>query len=109
MEKDTDGELLEQAAKAIGGTYELRYGYHTLSMPHHDTEWKPHLDDGDALRLAGALKIDFEHGRTFARAIWYDEVKSSTHVCEVASSPEVALAATRRAIVCAAAEIGRQA
>lgn len=115
----TDRELLELAAKAAG--IDLQFPYtHELQMdipPRRiDTweNWSPLTDDGDALRLAGALSrrspcfcmqiiIDGEMQwtgvRHSQRAGKYDEV------CMHEADP---LAATRRAIVLAAAEVGKQ-
>ncbi len=78
----TDRELLELAAKAVNGG-----AWHPLT---HDTPngvWNPLTDDGDALRLAVKLRIEVEAG-------WM-------------VFSEDPYAATRRAIVRAAAEIGR--
>lgn len=114
----TDRELLELAAKAVG--YEVfptgwteKHLCLKTGEPDEDGDVPPHVLwnplewDGDALRLAVKLKIDFEHGHTFARAIWYDEELSSTHVCEIGiAMHDDPLPPTRRAIVRAAAAIG---
>jgi hypothetical protein len=114
-----DRELLEMAAKAAGLTTAHKWNGERLEMAppvfamvvHRDGElvstgWNPLTDDGDALRLAVKLGIDitFEaFGSVMAgkdalgRGIW--------SACE-----DIGLdvyAATRRAIVRAAAEIGR--
>ena len=52
----TDRELLELAAKAVGRT--LRYNY--LGTQDARCAWYPLDDDGDALRLALALNIEYE-------------------------------------------------
>ena len=94
----TDRELLELAAKAIGRP-ELMAGaeYGLEGM-----EWNPLTDDGDALRLAVRLQIEI--GFSPDERVW----------CSLAGEPALKealtadlLAATRRAIVRAAAEIGR--
>ena len=97
-----DKELLELAAKAAGIT--LGEYWTPYLGSHHDHFWNPLTDDGDALRLAVLLRIEVEpwiHGNSeFARAA----------VCEVlVDEPhgDDPLAATRRVIVRAAAEIGR--
>lgn len=91
----TDYELLKWAAKAVGKWPALSHG-----------AWLPLDDDGDALRLAVKLRISFWHegegpeGWTVAevRGCGYNE-----HI-EPHGDP---CAATRRAIVRAAAEIGK--
>jgi hypothetical protein len=108
----TDRELLEAAARAAG--IELRWWSH-LRLNGEDLEpkcahignvvWNPLTDDGDALRLAvklGQLKmIDLYLGRTFANVDFDD---GSEHCYENHSADPYA--ATRRAIVRAAASIG---
>ncbi|WP_242176558.1 hypothetical protein [Pseudomonas sp. MONT-RG-20F-20-E-7-02] len=107
-----DRELLELAAKAAGIDGE----YKTLSHSRRDhfkqirnfsreafvskgLVWDPLTDDGDALRLAVKLGMNIEitDSTVFAcsRGNFYEDAKPN---------PE---AATRRAIVRAAAEIGR--
>jgi hypothetical protein len=67
-----------------------------------DSVWNPLADDGDALRLAVKLKMDaFVHTSGFTEAVCpMGSVVREPH----GSDPQ---AATRRAIVRAAAEIGR--
>lgn len=106
-----DRELLELAAKAAGYTViefqsgdflEIRYGL-TEAIWNGDNYWNPLTDDGDALRLAVKLELT---------------VKIELHEVEVFDADgclvSIALdkqedpyAATRRAIVRAAAEIGK--
>ena len=86
----TDRELLEFAAKAA--EYKKRFV--------HYLGWSPLTDDGDALRLAVKLGLVVDCSRPSAgepwkqHAIWLDELMSNAEL-------------TRRAIVRAAAEIGR--
>jgi hypothetical protein len=85
----TDRELLELAAKAAGELTPSWYG----NDAYFDgvlSRWNPLTDDGDALRLAVKIK-------------W---VPSRVEVVGL-SMNEDPYAATRRAIVRAAAEIGR--
>ena len=104
----TDRELLELAAKAHGGIPErvigAKPGLYAIDeplMPAVHYQWNPLTDDGDALRLA--VKLDIVprciNGVAFA---WRDGV------CDMqepySSEP---CAAIRRAIVRAAAEIGK--
>lgn len=90
----TDRELLELAAKAAGidVTAVVADG-----IPHRfgGGYWNPLTDDGDALRLAVRLSLLEEHP-DFA----YKLAEESGH-------PHDPTAATRRAIVRAAAEIGK--
>lgn len=87
----TDRELLELAAKAAG--YERN-----SAGPIGPCEWNPINDDGDALRLAVKLGIDvcINHEEL---EVWADDCRE----------PVIrdAGAAARRAIVRAAAAIGR--
>jgi len=102
---ESDRELLELAAKAAGIELLWRRGhpYRGANNVRQD-EWTPLDDDGDALRLAANLRLDV----VFA----YDEVcvnwVSKTD-CEYFEEPygDDRMAATRRALVRAAAEIGR--
>ena len=107
----TDRELLENAAKAAGIALEWQAdGWaHCLDT---GCEWNPLTDDGDALRLAVKLEIDIEHNPPTEQQAY---VVASRRGCEMMFAPVSALedvdgyreAATRRAIVRAAAEIGR--
>ena len=107
----TDRELLELAAKAAG----IEGRYASLDefpdwMTAHDGEgvyytssqaWNPLIDDGDALRLAVRLGMGVA---VFNQHISVgDDVGNETHQ-KIEGDP---YAATRRAIVRAAAEIGR--
>ena len=88
----TDKELLELAAKAIG--LKLRYNY--LGGRDANQPWNPLTDDGDALRLAVKLNlIDERQWKAPITGAIYDECNGDWY------------AATRRAIVRAAAEIGK--
>ncbi len=102
-----DRKLLELAAKAYGlekchysARSSLGHGIH-----HSRGIWNPLTDDGDALRLA--VKLGFgmciDHCDRFVvvedEQIFYDETKFGG-----SSDP---YAATRRCIVLAAAEVGR--
>ena len=85
----TDRELLELAAKAAGYTL----GSTTLD----DDYWNPLTDDGDALRLAVRLELNILPG-----------VAQDGEGRIIVDKTVDPLADTRRAIVRAAAEIGRQ-
>lgn len=115
----TDRELLEAAARAAG--IEHPGGNHSI---HDDGRlwdckrlawWNPLLDDGDAFRLAVRLRIDVVHPNpadlgggyvtTRFRKPKYVElpIKETSFTEDCGSDP---LAATRRAIVRAAAAMG---
>lgn len=106
----TDRELLELAAKAAGLTrWEYTESDEGIYVEVFDllTLWNPLTDDGDALRLAVKLGVELEFFANCVRASKsingrYWEVNESLWVDE--PNP---YAATRRAIVRAAAEIGR--
>ena len=106
----TDRELLELAAKAAGIDVEWCRGsgaYYYDDTATGREEWSPLHDDGQALRLAVALRIN----------IWLEKTLTIVEVCSDSDAPniikkeycdaETQMAATRRAIVRAAAEIGR--
>ena len=115
----TDRELLEFAAKAAGIHVPTKKDYpwayidesgifRDISCAGDGTRmsrWNPITDDGDALRLAVRLGIqphysDFT-GNAYVR--WDRGEKTDAEY-----GPDDPYAATRRAIVRAAAEIGRQ-
>jgi hypothetical protein len=101
----TDRELLELAAKAAG--YWAAEFNCPANLPHKN--WNPLTDDGDALRLAVKLKMTVDtdyNGGTFAgnADIGIDEPEYGYQEGMGEKDP---YAATRRAIVRAAAEIGR--
>ena len=100
---NNDRELLEQAAKAAGELTPDWYG----NNEYFDgvlKRWNPLTDDGDALRLAVKLELEIcfnnqEEGTTVwcpAIGDWLPEKHGDDPY-----------AATRRAIVRAAAEIGK--
>lgn len=98
---NADNELLELAAKAAGAEVNGFCGSDPhYAMPIEDDEgttfppWNPLTDDGDALRLAVTLDIDVTKVR-HAQNYKNDLLRMDKH------------AATRRAIVRAAAEIGK--
>ena len=100
-----DRELLELAAKAAG--IDERRLPDAWPNRFDDDQWNPLIDDGDALRLAVKLGIDLEW-RNDGRVAAYG-ILSVNGRCFAAfeSSREERYAATRRAIVRAAAEIGK--
>ncbi len=100
----TDREMLELAARAAGivVTDDMR----ELWLHVGSSAWNPLTDDGDALRLAVKLEILVLAARGFAVANSTDSGEGGT-VVRIALKDDPC-AATRRAIVRAAAEIGRQ-
>lgn len=109
----TDRELLELAAKAAGIQYEWHPGcgnaLHLTAPDATAIYWNPLTNDGDALRLACDLGLRvFPVARTSSGAAC-SAVGSVTseRLSEVADLTLDTYAATRRAIVRAAAEIGR--
>ena len=108
----TDRELLELAAKAAGldltGAYatvhDRVYVFYRALPDGPPIAWNPLTDDGDALRLTVTLyftvQVDEEDAKTY--------VVSDGGLCvAIESHTTDPYAATRRAIVRAAAEIGR--
>lgn len=101
----TDRELLELAAKAAGKLIVGDAGDDVLVCRDDDGSsyfWSPLSDDGDALRLAVMLGISpIQQVADRVCAAYWTDVAS----CNVAYRKDP-YAATRRAIVRAAAEIG---
>lgn len=107
----TDQELLTAAAKAAGIEGSIRRIQAPYSKEYYlsigKNRWNPLESDGDALRLAVKLGLSFDRHIT-----GYDEVvagdfrRTPVIICPepVGNDP---YAATRRAIVRAAAEIGK--
>lgn len=111
----TDRELLKLAAKAAGiehGLDRLDCGV-SLTLPDgrhgHLPKWNPLTDDGDALRLAVKLGIDLGfHQQQMQITAFEPWPNESFHVEDVEDHAHIEglCAATRRAIVRAAAAIG---
>jgi len=105
----TDRELLELAAKAAGQAPVLCYESKRNCLRIGDRDryrlWRPLTDDGDALRLAVRLKIPIQFPD------WGNMTRTwgSKNCLDAFDEPhnDNPLAATRRAITRAAAEIGR--
>jgi hypothetical protein len=104
----SDRELLEFAAKAAGATWiddswpQDLPGL-MLDFGNGTTQWNPLTDDGDALRLAVRLKMAIGHyGCGTCEVV---SIEGSVR-CDEFNDVDP-YAATRRAIVRAAAEIGR--
>ncbi|WP_241122257.1 hypothetical protein [Achromobacter xylosoxidans] len=107
-----DRELLELAAKAADDGIVF---YGECWRAQSGREWNPLLDDGDALRLGVRLRISIDHNHSADQQRW---VAADRNGCEGCYSPVSAVedefeenerpAATRRAIVRAAAAIGKE-
>lgn len=120
----TDRELLELAAKAAGIEYGADRTECGISLTDKNgrhpyfPKWNPLTDDGDALRLAVKLQLTVCNEHLSAGVAYctrqkpgngidedtYPEVRSGMNESELIAED---YAATRRAIVRAAAEIGR--
>ena len=106
----TDRELLEAAAKAadllFDPTVKIRHGLLVVRADEgcqsRTVLWNPLTDDGDALRLAVKLRMRM---KVLGHKTEVTAAFSSTEI--VGLHNDDPLAATRRAIVRAAAEIGR--
>ena len=103
----TDKELLELAAKAAGIELHHWCGDTFIRVSEYVDDaggyWNPLTDDADALRLAVRLELDVEFWGGF------DEVRITLSGNQLADEDfnNDPYAATRRAIVKAAVEIGR--
>lgn len=120
----TDKELLEAAAKAAGfgdpqemktcwteseyprnsGMYGALWNY----VGHMDTAelWNPLTDDGDAFRLMCILNINISYRKNINGA-WVLSEREGINFCPESLGDEWGTEETRRAIVRAAAEIGK--
>ena len=107
----TDKELLELAAKAAG--YDVKpHGNakrsRDLHFTYRGTNWNPLTDDGDALRLAVKLGMkDYFSVEVQTSCVQATALEPWEH-CEYEEyKTQDPYAATRRAIVRAAAEMGK--
>lgn len=106
----TDRELLESAAKAAGHSKSWIYEELDKQAEGHKAAWNPLTDDGDALRLAVKLNIDTlgntpMDGQPAVSVTFPLDGDWSGHTELVRGGDEYA--AIRRAIVRAAAAIGK--
>lgn len=102
----TDRELLELAAKAAGYQMNIvrsqeKDGTVTFYMEPSNLYWNPLIDDGDALRLAVKLRLEVAIHETETGVI------NGNLIGGIEKHNDDPYAATRRAIVRAAAEIGK--
>jgi hypothetical protein len=107
----TDRELLEAAAKAAGIEVRIYHdmvverGTDCVCVDHRGFKWNPLTDSGDAFELAVKLRLTVNCS--------YDDValcgqEFTQRQVFIERNGEDPLAATRRAIVRAAAEIGKE-
>lgn len=101
-----NNDLIEWAAMAYGfqvkGWVGNKLSYHDPITEHTGLgDWNPIIDDGDAIRLANFLSIDVLHNWESVTAQW-----ELGKFCREKCTDETRNAATRRAIVRAAAAIG---
>lgn len=109
----SDRTLLEDAARAAG--IEGRYfksdnPIHTgIYRAGHDYYWNPLISDSEALRLAVKLRLEIEHNHPQDNDAWVAVTPPNgmAGVMEEVDGEIGRLAATRLAIVRAAASIGR--
>lgn len=111
-----DRTLLEAAARAAG-MWPLPYWEDGRGFGVPDREWwNPLTDDGDALRLAVKLRISLDHNHAGDQQRYVVAERPGCEgcfapVCEIEDHIEdesLRPAATRRAIVRAAAAIGKE-
>ena len=95
-----DRELLELAAKAVGHAIDPIDAMHE---PEDWACWNPLTDDGDALRLAAGLCLNV----LSSEACVVVEDEKGVECIEYFYGPEDYTSGWRRAIVRAAAEIGK--
>lgn len=100
--KNTDQDLLELAAKAAGYEYSARGGY--IVVDGIPGNWNPLFDDGDALRLAVRLQLTIEQ---LTHSVWASPPDTDLRPVREKCDSSTRVNVTRRAIVRAAAEMGR--
>lgn len=117
----TDRELLEMAAKAIGGTLSEGTGKRRTGPAWDEWEWYgpigiqtpegiviyPLTNDGDALRLAVKLGVQPVPADDRCEARWWGGPLGTTQGSASVITNGDRYTATRRAIFLAAAEIGK--
>ena len=104
----SDRELLELAAKATGLRIVDWAGMVPMVLPPGRTipmEWQPLTDDGDAFRLAVRLQISTEP--LYSYCVAYSGGVCAQQFSEPVRNFDDPFVAARRAVVRAAAEIGK--
>lgn len=111
MEQNEIRELLELAAKAAGykirgdWEYDESWGFKVSTGPGAPTWWNPYHDDGDSRRLEVRLTLSVIHSTGGAAMVMSHDMGVS--ITETPSDGD-SEAATRLAVLRAAAEIGRR-
>lgn len=107
-----DRKLLELAAKAAGVNLEPRIeGKKPCRLLEHESHegcvsvlWNPLTDDGDALRLAVALRLQVQvNEAAVVVETWQPDIGETKEIVEYFDQLDDVYAATRRAIVRAGA------
>jgi hypothetical protein len=112
----TDKELLELAAKAAGIERRNAIGFYVIEEEDDDRYWNPLTNDGDALRLAVKLNIEIYQANDEGMATYAGyfagtkdaRLKFCVEYHDDIKNMGDPYAATRLAIVRAAAEIGKE-
>lgn len=99
----TDKELITLAAKAAGIEWNKAYKAH---LNENGAHWLPLTDDGDALRLAAKLGLHVSQQLSYVAVMQPHGGAGSHRLQWTEQYNEDPYAATRRAIVRAAAQIG---
>lgn len=100
----TDRELLEAAAKAAG--YWAAEFNCPANLPHKN--WNPITDSGDAFELAVKLRLDIGFEKLYMVSVWCRPLDDwIIERCDDGMGSDIA-EKTRRAIVRAAATIGKE-
>ncbi|AXS87429.1 hypothetical protein D0Y56_10835 [Pseudomonas aeruginosa] len=116
-----DRTLLELAARAAGikarwfkvnqwrqvGGNRMQTGQDDVFGTHHRKPWNPLTDDGDALRLAVKLRFEVQCYPGMASVIYDDGSPDGAYLQQNPEKGQSDEQATRRAIVRAAAKIGK--
>ena len=108
----TDRELLELAAKAakidwIKDCVWIENGFYSPLAKHERISWNPLTDDGDALRLVVKLRLAIEFDWGTMNRVYVDCTDETNAYSVIKYMTDDPCDAVRRAIVTAAAEIGR--
>lgn len=103
-----DRELLELAAKAAGMVIVSRCDDGRLGIEGLGRWWNPLTDDGDALRLVVKLHLTIDRSEIKPAAVVYCDWQDRPLVQTIEDHGNDPYTATRRAIVRAAAKIGKE-
>lgn len=104
---ESDRELLEMAAKAMGERVPPRFYPDGSAVLLSGQCWNPLTDDGDALRLAVKLRLSLSVDDRPAGVVRVYVPDDKVPAQDEPATPDP-YAATRRAVVRAAAELGKR-